>query len=88
MTKESDTSNVTRRDFVGGTLIGTGAALLSMASPGAIRSAAAQTVKSPMAGLDGSWTGPGGVGDYATSNGNTHQVVNDVHMAVRNRASG
>jgi hypothetical protein len=30
---------VTRRDFVGGTLVGTGAALLAMASPGAVRTA-------------------------------------------------
>ena len=34
-------ADITRRDFVGGTLLGAGAALLGMASPGAIRSAAA-----------------------------------------------
>ena len=39
-----DLAGVTRRDFVGGTLIGAGAALLNMASPGAIKKAAAQTV--------------------------------------------
>ena len=35
---------VTRRDFVGGTLVGAGAALLGMASPAAMRSVQAQTV--------------------------------------------
>ena len=25
------------------------------------------------------WTGPGGIGDYIRSNGNTHEVVNAAH---------
>ena len=86
--KESATpgaDSVTRRDFVGGTLVGAGAALLGMASPAALRSAQAQTVASPMTGLGPEWTGPGGIGDYARSNGNTHEVVNAAHGGIRNQ---
>ena len=75
----------TRRDFVGGTLLGTGAALLGMAAPAVVRKAQAQTVPSPMTGLGPEWTGPGGIGDYSHSNGNTHEVVNAAHAGVRNQ---
>jgi spermidine dehydrogenase len=85
----ADTANqdasMTRRDFVGGGLVGSGAALLGMASPGAIRSAHSQTIASPMTGLGADWTGPGGIGDYARSNGNTHEIVNAAHGAIRNQ---
>jgi len=78
---------MTRRDFVGGTLIGSGAALLSAAAPGFaanVNTAAnprefPQTIPTKLNNLDGSWTGPGGVGSYANSNGNTHAVVNAAH---------
>jgi spermidine dehydrogenase len=82
----ADAPPITRRDFVGSTLIGAGSALLGMASPGAIRSAQAHTVRAPMTGLGPDWTGPGGIGDYARSNGNTHEVVNDAHAGIRNQA--
>ena len=85
---------ITRRDFVGGTLVGSGAALLSANAPGLISSAEAaetvvapdfpQTIPSPLNDLTRAWTGPGGVGDYADSNGNTHKVVNTAHT-FRNR---
>jgi spermidine dehydrogenase len=74
---------ISRRDFIGSTLIGSGAALLATAAPGVLRSAKAQTVSVPLTGLGADWTGPGGIGDYARSNGNTHEVVNASH-AVRN----
>jgi spermidine dehydrogenase len=76
---------ITRRDFVGGTLVGAGASLLGMGSPAAIHKAGAQTVSSPMTGLGPAWTGPGGIGDYGSSNGNTHEVVNAAHAAIRNQ---
>ena len=38
-----------------------------------------------MTGLDASWTGPGGIGDYGRSNGNTHDVLNAAHGHIRNR---
>jgi spermidine dehydrogenase len=76
---------ITRRDFAGSALLGAGAALLTAAAPGAIKSAAAQTVNAPMTGLDASWTGPGGIGDYGKSNGNTHEVLNAAHAHIRNQ---
>ena len=93
--KKSRPNSITRRDFVGGTLIGSGAALLAAKAPGLLPQAQAQTIAAPLTGLDNSWTGPGGVGDYARANGNTHDVVNAAHTfrngdfdaRVRNAAS-
>lgn len=76
---------ISRRDFVGSTLLGTGAALLAAAAPGAIKSASAETVNLPLTGLDASWTGPVGIGDYGRSNGNTHEVLNAAHGHIRNQ---
>jgi spermidine dehydrogenase len=78
-------ASITRRDFTGSALLGAGAALLTAAAPGALRSASAQTLNAPMTGLDASWTGPGGIGDYANANGNTHEVLNAAHGHLRNR---
>jgi spermidine dehydrogenase len=58
---------ITRRDFIGSTLIGSGAMLMGAAAP-----AFAQT-------LDSAWNGYAGIGDYARSNGNTASVVNAAH---------
>ena len=77
-------TDITRRDFVGSALLGTGSVLLGMASPAALRTANAQTLPAPMTGLGPDWTGPGGIGDYARSNGNTFEVVNAAHGAIRN----
>jgi spermidine dehydrogenase len=66
-------ASITRRDFIGATLIGSGAALLGMPSP-----AQAQ-------GLTPAWNGPAGVGDYALSNGNIASVVNAAH-GIRDEA--
>src|SRR6185503_19011609 len=74
--------SVTRRDFVGGALLGTGAALLGMAAPGLLRAAAPASAanRGPAFSLLGpDWTGPGGIGDYSRANGNTHEVVNAAH---------
>ena len=56
---------ITRRDFLGSTLLGTGAALLPP--------------RVPVAAVD-DFTGYGGVGDYAISNGNTGEVVAAGHQ--------
>ena len=74
---------VTRRDFVGSTLIGSGAALLGAVAPALQSPAMAQTVDAPLNGLGPDWTGPGGVGDYAGKNGNTADVVNAAHTDIR-----
>jgi hypothetical protein len=60
-------SAITRRDFIGSTLIGSGAMLLGAAAP-----AFAQ-------GLTPEWNGYTGVGDYSRSNGNIASVVNAAH---------
>ena len=76
-------ADITRRDFVGGALLGAGAGLLLANAPGLARKANAQTLGVPLTGLGPKWTGPGGIGDYRAANGNTHEVVNDGH-GVRN----
>jgi len=53
-------ASITRRDFLGSTLLASGAALLSQRTP-------AQTADE--------FTGYGGLGDYANSNGNTREVM-------------
>jgi spermidine dehydrogenase len=60
-------SDITRRDFMGATLIGAGAALLYSPCPAAARE------------LGRAWTGYGGVGDYRLSNGDTADVVRSAH---------
>ena len=66
---------ITRRDFIGSTLVGAGSALM------ATRSAGLSAADRPQFGvqLGNEWTGPGGIGDYAASNGNTAEVVNAAH---------
>ncbi|MEM9182816.1 MAG: FAD/NAD(P)-binding protein [Pseudomonadota bacterium] len=94
MKKETPKSKpaITRRDFVGGTLVGSGAALLTAGAPAMMKKASAQTptdpfpqsIPMPLNDRDSSWTGPAGVGDYAKANGNTHEVINAAHT-FRNR---
>ncbi len=80
-------SNITRRDFIGNTLIGSGVALLSAKAPAAFAASApkadefklGRTMPLDLNKLDKSWTGPGGIGDYANANGNTHAEVNAAH---------
>ena len=57
-------ASITRRDFLGSTLLASGAALLHAPAKGAATD---------------ELTGYGGLGDYATSNGNTFQVVSAGH---------
>ncbi|HVW70478.1 MAG TPA: NAD(P)-binding protein [Steroidobacteraceae bacterium] len=64
---------ITRRDFVGGALIGAGAALLSARSPAEARK------------LGAAWNGYAGVGDYAVSNGTTAEVMGSAHK-IRDHA--
>jgi spermidine dehydrogenase len=65
---------ITRRDFLNGTLLGSGALLLDSASPVRLLGRTAAT------GSDDDWTGYGGVGDYANSNGNTAAVLEAGHQ--------
>ncbi|MDE0348763.1 MAG: FAD-binding protein, partial [Gammaproteobacteria bacterium] len=65
---------ITRRDFIGSTLVGAGATLLSGCAPLATTPQAVQTARLHP------WDGYGGVGDYATSNGNTQAVMDAAHV--------
>src|SRR5262249_52272981 len=67
---------ITRRDFLGSTLLASGAQLLAPLSPAQFLSLApGQTLP----GAADDWTGYGGVGEYAQSNGNTWEVVSAGH---------
>ena len=70
--------SITRKDFLNATLLGVGGLLLSATAPSAVRAA-------QRAAAD-DWTGSGGVGDYATSNGNTRRVLDAAHR-VRDAAA-
>src|SRR5262249_33616861 len=61
---------MTRRDFVNGVLVGAGAAALGASSG---------NVAGTLAGGEDTFTGYGGVGDYARANGNTWPVVQAAH---------
>ncbi len=73
--------DITRRDFLNGALAGSGAVLLTSALPQQLlaRGAASPVDLSP-ADNDSDWTGYGGVGDYANSNGNTAAVFEAGHQ--------
>ena len=70
---------ISRRDFVNGVLVGSGAALLA---PPAFAGAPAPAEAFSPSGS--AWTGYGGVGDYQWSNGNTEAVMNAAH-GIRDR---
>lgn len=79
--------SITRRDFVnGGMMVAGGVALSgSLASCSSASDAGSAPPGNIPGTLDSAWTGPGGIGDYANANGNTHEIVNAAH-AVRDRA--
>jgi spermidine dehydrogenase len=68
--------SITRRDFVNGVLVGSGAALV--AGTAGFESAAARTANL-YAPSGSEWTGYGGIGDYGWSNGNTEAVRDAAH---------
>lgn len=65
---------ITRRDFLNATLLASGSLLLTSASPAELLASPAQ------APAQDDWTGYGGVGDYANSNGNTAAVFEAGHQ--------
>ncbi|PQA86544.1 NAD(P)-binding protein [Hyphococcus luteus] len=76
---------ITRRDYLGGVLVGTGAALLGGLTP---RELLAQTMKGEAApraypAVDPEkaalFDGPSGIGDYRGNNGNTWDVLSRAH---------
>ena len=71
---------ITRRDFVNGVLVGSGARLLSACAPVSVSRPDDSLLR-----VGNDWYGYGGVGDYALSHGNTPDVVNTAH-AIRDGA--
>ncbi len=63
---------ITRRDFLNSTLLASGAALLSQLTP-------AQLLAQQAAPPSDDFTGFGGIGDYADSNGNTEPILKAGH---------
>jgi spermidine dehydrogenase len=61
---------ITRRDFVNGALVSAGGVMLGTQSAGSLRASTPAT---------DTFTGYGGVGDYAKANGNTWPVVQAAH---------
>jgi spermidine dehydrogenase len=73
--------SITRRDFLNASLLASGGLLLTSASPAellAARKSQASATGAFAVGDD--WTGYGGVGDYANSNGNTAAVLEAGHQ--------
>ena len=68
--------DITRRDFLNSTLLASGGMLLSPLSPAQLL---AQQANQAPDFLNDDWTGYGGVGDYANSNGNTTAVFEAGH---------
>lgn len=66
---------ISRRDFVNGVLVGSGAALLAKPA----WAGTGTTAAGAFAPSGSAWTGYGGVGDYQWSNGNTEAVINAAH---------
>jgi len=73
-------ADITRRDFVKGVLIGSGAMLLDMPAP-------LQAESPPPTGESdaAAWNGYGGVGEYSRSNGNTFEVRETAHLIRDNK---
>jgi spermidine dehydrogenase len=72
-------AEITRRDFLNAALIGSGAALLTYQAPGLAGFLPGGVVEA----ANDIWTGFGGTGDYAASNGNTRPVLDAAHKVAR-----
>jgi spermidine dehydrogenase len=71
-------ASITRRDFLGSTLLASGAVLLEGLSPAELLGSA--TAEKTSGTSDSSeWSGYGGVGEYSASNGNTYEVMQAGH---------
>lgn len=75
---------ITRRDFLGGSLLGAGTALLGGLTPAQLLQAGADqyTAAAP---VNLTYDGPSGVGDYRGNNGNTWDVVTRAHAIFENQ---
>jgi spermidine dehydrogenase len=65
---------MTRRDYLNSTLLASGSVLLGGAAPADLLA-------------KGDWDGYGGVGDYASANGNTFDVMSEAHKMIRDHGA-
>jgi spermidine dehydrogenase len=72
--------DITRRDFLNAALLASGGALLTSASPAELLRAQSDSSAAANPNPSDDWTGYGGVGDYANSNGNTNAVLEAGHQ--------
>ncbi len=78
-------TGLTRRGFIGfAAALCTAVIAKSAAFASVAKRTFRQLIPAPLSTLGASWTGPGGVGDYAGKNGNTADVVNAAHAHIRN----
>src|SRR5580704_15997057 len=70
-------ASITRRDFLGATLLASGATLLNGLNPAELL--ATRSAASAAADEKEAWSGYGGVGEYRGSNGNTYAVMEAGH---------
>ena len=73
-------SSITRRDFLNATLLASGSALLNPLSPVQLIAAQEKLSAQEKSSSGDDWTGYGGIGDYANSNGNTRAVLEAGHQ--------
>jgi len=71
-------SNITRRDFISGSLVGAGSALLYASTPWSFSKS--KTEQKSKGIFNDPWTGFGGVGDYGVSNGNVASTRDAAHL--------
>ena len=81
-------NDITRRDFVKGTLIGSGAVLLTMPAPIMAEAKSGDKAAQLDAKAVHPWDGYAGVGDYARSNGNTESTTSAAHLIRDNKIDG
>ena len=70
---------ISRRDFLNATLLASGSVLLKSVSPQQLLAAQQSGAPTGVESQD-DWTGYGGVGDYANSNGNTKEIMDAGHQ--------
>ncbi len=80
--------DITRRDFVKGTLIGSGAVLLTMPAPISAEVGANDKITQPETNSVHPWDGYAGIGDYARANGNTQSTTGAAHLIRDNKIGG
>ncbi|MCW1402938.1 NAD(P)-binding protein [Novosphingobium sp. MW5] len=77
-------AGVERRTFLKASGVSLTGALATSLAPSALAAAKAEPRPVGMTDVGPEWTGPGGVGDYSSANGNTHVDVKRGHGMIRN----